>query len=665
MSMNGLFAVLVIEREPSKWSELGSALQSWLDVAGGFALFGLCVYFLYRTVLWLVGHVSEGSTQPLAPVPRDTFNLFCGAAIAFGLWALFFLPIVPSVVALKLQHILQTVGGACALLAVLLPPLKNLYRLRWRRIWALARLSFKEAVHRNKVYWAPTAFILIFLFAGWFLPYKPEDQVRNYVRVVYWAMSPLLLLTAGLLAAFSIPADLRQQTMHTIVTKPVERFEIVLGRCLGFILLMSLVLFGLTALSLVYVARGIDREAAQESYKARVPVFGDLEVSDSENVGREWDYRKYITGGANNQRAIWTFTSVPTSFADREHGTVPCEFYFDIFRTHKGRENRGVRCSFFFENWQYDVTRQNDYTEDRAWVLDRQSAALTDADVRAQAQRENWPADKTQRRLEIAQELRPIIARLRDDPERSLDERIASLMNPLAQRYGYHELRSKEIFDYHTLSVATPTGLFKNRGQKPANDPRPALTIRMRCEDQAQYLGVAKHDLYLLDREGSFALNFFKGALGLWCRICLVIVVAVALSTYFTGVISLLTTLLLYLGGLLIGFIAGVAAGKEVGGGPLESLIRLIGSTKLASELEQTPFVRLALMLDEVFRFFLKLLLHIFPNVERFDLTGYVSQGFDIPVGQLLVDDFIPLLAYTIPWLILGFYMIRSREIAN
>lgn len=663
MSMNGLFAVLVVEREPTKLSELGAALQSWLDVAGGFALFALCVYFLYRSILWLVGHLSESSMQPREPIPTWFFNLFCAAAISFALYALFYLPLVSATTALKVQQILRTIGGACALLAVLLPPLQNLVRLRWRRIWALARLSFKEAVHRNKVYWAPTAFILIFLFAGWFLPYKPEDQVRNYVRVVYWAMSPLLLLTAGLLAAFSIPADLRQQTMHTIVTKPVERFEIVLGRCLGFILLMSVVLFGLTALSLVYVARGIDREAAQESYKARVPIFGELDVTDSENVGREWGYRKYITGGANYQRAVWTFATLPSDLTGRDHSTVPCEFYFDIFRTHKGRENRGIRCSFYFENWQYDVTRQNDYTEDRAWVLDHQSAALADADVRAQAQRENWPEDKTQRRLEIAQELRPVLVRLRDDAEVSLDQRIASLMSPLAQLYGYHELRSKEVFDYHTLSVATPTGLFKN--PKPANDPRPDLKISIRCEDPAQYLGVAKHDLYLLDREGSFALNFFKGAVGLWCRICLVIVVAVALSTYFTGVISLLTTLLLYVGGLLISFIAGVAAGKEIGGGPLESLIRLTRGMKLATELEQTPYVRLALMLDEGFRFFLKLLLYVFPNVERFDLTGYVSQGFDIPVGQLFVDDFIPLLAYTVPWLVLGFYLIRSREIAN
>src|SRR5205807_3484692 len=124
-----------------------------------------------------------------------------------------------------------TIGGAAALLAVTLPLLVDLLQLRlsWRRIWALARLSFKEAV-RRKVLWAFSAILLVFLFGSWFLPYdelKPEDQVRNYVTVIYWAMTPLLLFVASLIAAFSIPTDIKQQTIHTILTKPVERFEII------------------------------------------------------------------------------------------------------------------------------------------------------------------------------------------------------------------------------------------------------------------------------------------------------------------------------------------------------------------------------------------------------------------------------------------------------
>ena len=43
-------------------------------------------------------------------------------------------------------------------------------------------------------------------------------------------MNVLLISVGMLLAAFSIPTDIKNLTIHTIVTKPVERFEIVLGR---------------------------------------------------------------------------------------------------------------------------------------------------------------------------------------------------------------------------------------------------------------------------------------------------------------------------------------------------------------------------------------------------------------------------------------------------
>ena len=102
----------------------------------------------------------------------------------------------------------QLLASALCLAAILLPFICNIPRFSLRRIFGLAKLSFQEALRRKVVY-AFAALLLIFLFASWFIPYKPEDQVRSYVQVVYWAMSPLFLLTSSLLAAFSIPSDRR------------------------------------------------------------------------------------------------------------------------------------------------------------------------------------------------------------------------------------------------------------------------------------------------------------------------------------------------------------------------------------------------------------------------------------------------------------------------
>src|SRR5205085_3282208 len=132
--------------------------------------------------------------------------------------------------------------------------------------------------------------------------------------------------------AFSIPNDLRSQTMHTIVTKPVERFEVVLGRFLGYAGLATLVLLGLRAIAVILIlASNVSDEAKRESFQARVPVFGELEYRKStgsfegESVGREWEYRKYVAGGPNSrQRAVFKFKEFPRHFA--EETCMPVEF---------------------------------------------------------------------------------------------------------------------------------------------------------------------------------------------------------------------------------------------------------------------------------------------------------------------------------------------------
>ena len=365
-------------------------------------------------------------------------------------------------------------------------------------------------------------------------------------------MEPLLLLTACLVAAFSIPTDVRSQTIHTIVTKPVERFEIVLGRFLGYGILMSLVLVVLTGVSLLYVFREIGQEAKEESMHARIPVFGELSFRgkdanfQGDSVGREWDYRRYITGGRNSvQRAVWTFTDLPSDLASRPDGKVPCEFSFDIFRTLKdreGQEGKGVHCSFSFVTWHWEPKNEADYNRAR-------NQTTTEPD---------------------------------------------KLAGDLAEKYGIYEIFYKKIEDYHTQAIEVPATLFKNAqsGTPPpapgSGGPGPRLQVVVKFESPGQYLGVAKHDFYVLDSEGSFAGNFFKGAAGLWLRLLLVIGVAVTCSTYLSGVIAFVATGFLYIAGLFrnTDYIKGLAEGTTAGGGPVESFIRLVRHESLVTPLQ-------------------------------------------------------------------------------
>src|SRR5262249_30886583 len=138
------------------------------------------------------------------------------------------------------------------------------------------------------------------------------------------------------------------------------------------------------------------------------------------------------------------------------------------------------------------------------------------------------------------------------------------IVDTLAREFGYFEVPSKEIVNYHTQAITIPKGLFQShfapaseaesrynelldRSVSGALTPEeqeefagleglvkhgvyPPLKVRVRCLSRTQFLGMAKYDLYLLDAEQPFWLNFFKGAAGIWFSMVLVIALATVCS---------------------------------------------------------------------------------------------------------------------------------------
>ena len=60
----------------------------------------------------------------------------------------------------------------------------------------------------------------------------------------------------------------------------------------------------------------------------------------------------------------------------------------------------------------------------------------------------------------------------------------------------------------------------------------------------------------------------------------------------------------------------------------------------------------------------MRAVLHVIPDVDRFDLTPWVAEGFNISGGQIFLN-FLLLVGYLLPWGLLGYYLIKWREIAN
>jgi hypothetical protein len=526
-------------------------------------------------------------------------------------------------------------------------------------VWAIAKLSFKEAV-RNNLLWVFLIILLPFLFPmQWFYTGKASDELRNTTVMLTLVLSGLTLIPAWLLASLGIPQDVKSLNIFTVVSKPVERFEIVLGRFVGYVALMSLVLLALSGVSLVLVSNtSISPEAMVETYKARVPLRGKLEFRtrlDKEefggtNVGREFDYRRYIGGSPESpERGIWKFHNIPAQLKSAKDDRVPVEFTFDIFRMTKGEQNKGVSTVFRL------VTHKSPQKQP----------------TRAQKGEWQWVEESRKREYEKA---RDEYAKTLDlngaRPPRSGEESSPEweAVNKLAEEFGYYEIKGKQVLDYRVMGIEVPAGLFRNAlqddpGKDENGQPLPLLTVYVKCESEGQLLGMAEPDLYLLQNEMPYEVNFLKGMVGLWCRLCIVVGVAVALSTYLSGVLVMLVTASIYNMGYFTDHLNDLASNRSIGGGPFESMSRLVKAEQPTAPTSDSAGIKALIFADKGFAWLVRRVQNLVPDVESFSWGHFVSEGFNINTEYLVVNLLVTF-GYLLPWAILAYYLMKSREVA-
>ena len=255
--------------------------------------------------------------------------------------------------------------------------LSDMVNLSPRRIWALTRLTFMEA-YRRKALAVFVVFGLLFMFAGWFMGDTKEikpDQVKVYISFVLTALSWLTLPVVLLLCCFGIPEDIRVRSIHTVVTKPARRIEIVIGRMIGISLIGCLVLLVMAAIGHIWILRQIPAES-QGLLICRVPVYGDgmrfidregKEGSAGINVGDIWAFRSYIEG-ATKARAQWVFSNVDESMLESD-GNLNLENSFTAFRSYKGDMTRPL----FYDIRIFNPETNLSYTTDPSPVAEFRS----------------------------------------------------------------------------------------------------------------------------------------------------------------------------------------------------------------------------------------------------------------------------------------------------
>jgi hypothetical protein len=619
--------------------------------------------------IWLLGNWQKGSL-----FDPTTWGFLLGT-IAICLLLLVIAPFISFVIA-SLQYgpseafyyVARSLFSAVT---------EDLPRFSPRRTFAIARLAVQEAI-RNRVLVGFGVFVFLLLFAGLFLDVQNSNPSRVYLSFVLTSTNYLVLLMALLLSAFSLPNDVKNRTIYTVVTKPVRSSEIVLGRTLGFAAVGTAMLIAMGIVSYIFVNRGLAHSHAidaasvvEEKGKDDALLLYRGETTFDSHHRHTFEVNADGKGRTNVVQGHWHDVE---RLADGKFRVGPPQGHLVAKAPHygqlviydrDGKPGKGINVG---GEWEY-----RGYIEGGTpGVQTKAHAVWTFDNVTEQRYPNGLPLELNIR----------VFRTYKGDIETGvLGELVIRNPNELAKvrRSGPILFESKEFTADQRLiprelnseiggsAGAGKVDLFKDL----VHDGK--VEVELRCVDPAQYFGVAEPDVYLRPGDASFGLNFCKAYLSIWLQMLLVTAFGVTFSTFLSGPVAMLASLSAIVMGFFGQFVRevttgifleGGATGARYGGGPIESFIRIITQQNVMTEMEMNSILQKIIKgLDGGLMSLMYAATYILPDYTQFDTTQFVADGYNI-FGSLVAEQLTMAAVYFTVVTIAGYFFLKTREIA-
>tara|TARA_R110002049_G_scaffold4601_6_gene32888 strand:- start:89136 stop:91034 length:1899 start_codon:yes stop_codon:yes gene_type:complete len=552
------------------------------------------------------------------------------------------------------------------------------------RVYALAKLAFKEAI-RRKVLFVVGIFVVALLLAGWYLNPQSDSPARLYISFVLTATNYLILALALFISAFSLPTDIKSRTIYTIVTKPVRATEIVLGRMFGFVAVGTMMMIPMGLASYVFVDRGL-RHSHYEVADVTDVGGGQLEgetdyvqfhshtftIDAGETQGITDTVRGHkhvVTRGDDGSFTIGKPTGalrarVPSYgsllFLDRSGNKKLEGIDVGNERLPGGYGSAGIARLAGVAKGSRQLL--HGYVEGGTLG----AAIFTFENVTPTRYPQNIPVDLSLRAYrsfkgDIETGIRGSITMKNPDPTRQIE---SNPINFIVDEYEVDEktlpLEIEGTDENETRMLNVFEDLVDDEGR---------MQVIVRCLDRGQYLGVTQSGVYLRPSESSFALNLTKAYASIWLQMTMVIAFGVMFSTFLSGPVAMIATFVC----VLLGFSAEqvydtrhyIDAGISRGGGPIESMVRLLKQDAMTTELDVEGLAsKVIKTVDAGIIYVLDAIATALPNLPKMVSTAeYAASGFDI-FGALLARHAVATLGYCILAFLVSYFFLKSREIA-
>jgi len=596
------------------------------------------------------------------------FAAWIGPSLLWYLFAASLVAVVAAAAAWLTQSIvLGPLAAGDRVYRGVLTGLADLAGMSPRRIWALARLAIQESLRRN-VLVALGLFLLIVLFAGWFLDPKSVNPGRLYLGFILGATNLLVCLVTLILSVFSLPADIKAKAIQTVTTKPVRTGEIVLGRILGFSIVGAGLLAIMGAIGWAFVVRSVNHGHA----------------TTAEDVVELKDVGGAVTGFEGR-------TTFDRGHRHRFELDAAGNGWTDTLQGHRHRV-------FAAANGRYEVGPPEGMLEARRPL--RGTLRFLDREGRPSTKGINVGSEWTYRQYIEGGSLGAAIWRFEGVSEHDYPEGLPlemtvrvfrtykgviekGIKGSVRVRNPATGLQSDPFYftakEFTIDSLLIPAKLATTSvdgGTRPVELFRDIVAdgrveVILQCLEPAQYFGVAQADFFLRAGNGSFAFNYAKSCLGILFSMLLVTAMGVMFSTFLSGPLALLAALAVVLIGQFREFILRLFESQITGdstiapgGGPIESLYRIVTQTAITLDFEPTPAVQLMKSIDTFLLAPMRLLAGLFPSLSSLGTSDFVAGGFDIPF-DLVAEHGVETLGYLLAFFIAGAFCLRAREVAS
>jgi len=598
------------------------------------------------------------------------FTAWIGPALVSWLFAAGLLAVFAAALAWLVQSALYgPLAAGDRVYRGVLTTLADLAGMSPRRVWALARLAVQESLRRN-VLVVLGLFAVIVLFAGWFLDPASVNPGKLYLGFILSATNLLVCLVVLVLSVFSLPADIKAKAIQTVTTKPVRTGEIVLGRMLGFAVVGTVLLAIMGAVGWAFVVRSVrhgHQLVADDVIEIKADDGSTAGFEGRTNLARGHRHRVELgpdgSGRTDTVQGHRHAVRAVSTAAGTTYEVGPAEGLLEARKPLRGTlrfldrqgkpSTKGISVG---AEWSYRQYIEGGSLAAAIWTFD----------------------GVTERQFPAGLPLEMIVRVFRTykgEIEKGISGsvRVRNPANGLQCDPIYFtakEFTIDSLLIPRQLSATTTDGgtrqvdLFSDI----VTDGR--VEVVLQCLEPAQYYGVAQADFYLRRGSGSFLGNYAKSCLGIWFSMLIVTALGVMFSTFLAGPVALLATLAVVLVGQFREFIqrlfeSQVTGDSKIapGGGPIESLYRIVTQTSITIDLDPSPAVTAMKAVDTLLLAPMRLGAALFPSLSSLGTSDFLAGGFDIP-GDLLGAHAMETLGYLIAFFIVGAVCLKAREVA-